>query len=195
MAMAADLLTICDPYQFPIFALYIFCCLRTAEPCYLFGEHIEEGWLKVPCMPDLAYTTKGKRDKRLPLVNPLRPLLEPRPGLLRLRRVAAEGKEHAPLLGRPLAALIAEFQTRLTRESMTAGQRQRLRDRIIREAGGLDYDRIEEEFRGLAARLNWRPQATLKDFRHLFASSLANAGLFRRASSNWPRTVSGRECV
>jgi len=157
MAMAADLLALCDPYQFRIFSLYVFYGLRAAETCYLFGEHVEDGWLKVPCIPDLAYTTKGKRDKRLPLIDPLRPLLEPRPGLLLLRRGAAEGKERPPLLGSPLAALISEFQTRLTRESMTAGQRQCLRDRIIREAGGLSYDRVEDEFRGLAVEREWGP--------------------------------------
>jgi len=98
MAMAADLLALCDPYQFRIFSLDIFYGLR-----------------------------------------------------------AAEGNERAPLLGSPLAALIAEFQTRLARESLTAGQRQCLRDRIVREAGGLSYDRVEDEFRGLAVEREWGP--------------------------------------
>jgi len=65
----------------------------------------------------------------------------------------------------------------LPRTGSPCGQRQCLRDRIIREAGGLSYDHVEDEFRGLAACLRWPAAATIKDFRHLFVSSLANAGV------------------
>ena len=61
--------------------------------------------------------------------------------------------------------------------SPTARDRERLRDQVLEEAGALNYDRIEHEFRGIAARLKWPKQATLKDFRHGFATALSNAGV------------------
>jgi integrase len=47
----------------------------------------------------------------------------------------------------------------------------------LHEAGGLNYDHIQGEFQRLARRLGWPPPATLKDLRHLFATTLHNAAL------------------
>lgn len=58
-----------------------------------------------------------------------------------------------------------------------ASQRVSLREQVLREAGGLGYDEIEGEFTHLARQLNWPRSATLKDLRHLFSTSLANAGM------------------
>ena len=41
----------------------------------------------------------------------------------------------------------------------------------------MNYDHIQGEFQSLARRLQWPPQATLKDLRHLFATTLNNAAL------------------
>jgi len=71
----------------------------------------------------------------------------------------------------------------MNRGSLSAPERVRVRDQLLHEAGGINYDRIEQEFRGLTQQLKWPAQATLKDFRHLFCTTLANAALpegFRR---------------
>jgi hypothetical protein len=41
----------------------------------------------------------------------------------------------------------------------------------------MGYDDVEQEFQALARRLRWPRQATLKDLRHLFATTLNNAGV------------------
>jgi integrase len=148
----------------------------------LFGEYIEGvSWLSVPCNERISYTTKGKRPKRLPLVEPLASLLaHAKPGLLFVRRSVFEGTEQPPLLGFSLEELASEFQRRLRNDPVAAGSaagKQRIRDKLLKEAGGLTYDDIEGEFKKLAGKLGWPPAAALKDLRHLFATSLAAAGM------------------
>lgn len=178
-AMAQLLFEACDDYQLRLFAPMTFYGLRASEPAYLFGEYVDDLWLRVPCNPEIGYTTKGKRDKRLPLLEPLRQLLgAPRPGLLFLRRSVAEGKERPPLLGSSLAQLEAEFQKRVRQSpGASAVDRQKVRDKVLKEAGATSYDRIEAEFQSLARRLDWPSTATLKDLRHLFATTMAAAGM------------------
>ena len=66
LPMALDLMRTCDCYQLRLFAPMLLFGLRAAEPCYLFREYLEDDWLGVPCNLDLAYQTKGRRDKRFP---------------------------------------------------------------------------------------------------------------------------------
>jgi len=58
-----------------------------------------------------------------------------------------------------------------------AKQKQQIRNQIMKEAGALNYDRIEHEFRRVVKGLDWPASATLKDFRHLFSTELMNAGV------------------
>jgi integrase len=179
-SMAATFLEACDSHQLTTFMPLVFFGLRASEPCYLFAEHLEEGWLRVRCLPELDYETKGRRDKRLPLVGRLGPLIGAgcRRGLLLLRRNVAEGTKRPPLLGASLAELVEEYRRRCAEgRSPDAARRVRLRDEVLRDAGGLRYDHIEAEFTGLARRLGWPASATLKDFRHLFATGLENASV------------------
>jgi len=182
-AMAAEFLGACDVYQLRLFAPLIFFGLRASEPCYLFREHLQQGWLRVPCLPELAYQTKGRREKRFPLVDFLDRLLTQgaggsREGLLFVRRRVAEGQEQAPLFGAPLAKLVDVFRRRCAAcRNLDAAQKTLLRDEVLRAAGGLGYDHIEGEFRALASRLGWSAAATLKDFRHHFCTGLENAGM------------------
>ena len=46
--MAVALLEGCDDYQLRLFSLLAFYGLRAAEPAFLFGEYIADGWLRVP---------------------------------------------------------------------------------------------------------------------------------------------------
>jgi hypothetical protein len=181
--MAIDFIAACDCFHLKLFVPVVLFGLRAAEPCFLFREYLDSHWLNVPCIPELGYRTKGRRDKRLPLIDDLRPFWdelqrERRHGLLYERRAVSEGRELAPLHGWPLAEVIAEFRQRCSgMRVLDAAGRQGLRDAVLRDAGGLRYDDIEQEFHMLARRLGWPAAATLKDLRHLFATMLGNSAM------------------
>jgi len=128
--------------------------------------------------------TKGRRDKQLPLISPLDSLLtmnaalSGKQGLLFLRRDILSGRETAPLVGMLLAELAQEFHRRCTNQNVrSAAERQQVRDKILHDAGGISYDHIMTEFNKVARALDWPRAATLKDFRHLSATCLENAGM------------------
>jgi hypothetical protein len=152
LPMALDLVRACERWQLLLFAPLLLFGLRAAEPCYLFREYLEDNWLRVPCILDLAYRTKGRRDKRFPLIVELRPLWDALRaggdvGLLFLRRAVQENREKAPLRGTSLEGLVAEFRRRCAAETVTdAAQRHRIRDLVLRDAGGIRYDHVETEF-------------------------------------------------
>lgn len=58
--MARQFIAACDAYQLPLFATMILYGLRAAEPLLVFREHLEGRWLKVNCLPELDYLTKGQ---------------------------------------------------------------------------------------------------------------------------------------
>jgi hypothetical protein len=181
--MAVDFVRTCDLYQLRLFVPLLLFGLRAAEPCFLFHEYVEAHWLRVPNNPDLAYLTKGRRDKRFPLIESLRPFWEHLgagrdQGLLYIRRQVLDGKEQAPHRDTNLAGLAAEFQRRCATAMTTeAAARLRLRDGVLREAGGLTYDHVQGEFETVARKLRWPAAATLKDFRHLFCTTLGNTSI------------------
>jgi hypothetical protein len=183
LEMAVAFVGACGHYQLLLFVPLLVFGLRASEPCFLFREYLEDDWLRVPCNPNLGYQTKGRRDKRFPLVESLQPLWDglragSGEGLLYLRRRVDEGNDPAPLLGTPLRELVAEFQRRCaTVNSLGAAGRLRLRDTVLHEAGGIGYDHVQGEFAGLARTLGWPARATLKDFRHLFCTALGNAAM------------------
>jgi integrase len=183
LEMALDFVRVCDAYQLRLFIPLLFFGLRASEPCFLFREYLEDLWLRVPCNPDLVYLTKGRRDKRFPLIESLQSFWNflragPGQGLLYNRRSVYEGKELAPLQGRSLAELVLVFQQQVREaKSLDAAGRLRLRSQVLHEAGGMNYDDVQGEFEGLARRLGWSKEATLKDFRHLFCTTLENAAM------------------
>jgi hypothetical protein len=183
LAMAVALVRSCDHYQFRLFVPMLLFGLRAAEPCFLFAEHLDGEWLRVPCLPDLDYQTKGRRDKRFPLIDDLATFWSELRigrvhGLLYERRGVAEGREDVPLRGAALSNIVAEFRRRceIGRVRDAAGRR-RVRGDVLRDAGGLTYDHVEAEFNRLATQLGWPSPATPKDLRHLFATSLNNAAI------------------
>jgi hypothetical protein len=181
-SMALDLVAACDAWQLRLFAPLLLFGLRAAEPCFLFREYLAGGWLQVPCNPDLNVKTKGKRSKRLPLLEALQPLWDlvrgdTTSGLLYVRRPVWEGAERPPLLGSALAELVQEYRRRSAAGAGSAAARLRARDTVLGDAGGLNYDHVEGEFRRLARRLGWPAAATVKDLRHLFATTLNDAGM------------------
>src|SRR5262249_39987793 len=62
-------------------------------------------------------------------------------------------------------------------KSPDAAGRLRLRDAVLAAAGGLSYDHVQGEFAGLARKLGWPARATLKDFRHLFGTTLGHSAM------------------
>ncbi len=182
MAMAVDLLQACDRFQLGIFAALTLYGLRPGELGWLFREHTADNWLRVCCIADLDYQTKGRRDKSFPIIPCLRPLwhLAERggTGLLYVNRRVDRGAVPTPLLGTSLSELVAEYRRRCEGNGrITALQRRRLRDELMKDAGQLSYDHVENEFGKLARALRWPVEATLKDLRHLFATALENAGV------------------
>ena len=125
--------------------------------------------------------TKGLRDKRLPVIEPIGLLLRhdpPRRALVYQRRPVAEGRQKPLLADTGLVHMIAEYQRRCRHAGTTdAKSRLALRQALMREAGALTYTQIQSEFKRIARRLQWPAQATLKDFRHLFSTAMANGGM------------------
>ena len=183
LQMATDFISNCDAYQLRLFAPMIVYGLWASEPCFLFKEDLDGHWLKVPCRPELAYLPKGRREKRLPLIPCVQRLLESREdhsgnGLLYLRRSAIQGRDDVPLIAYSADELAAEFHAQCSGKGVrTARGRRRLRDRLFKEAGAITYENVAAEFRKLARRLNWSADATLKDFRHLFATAMENGSM------------------
>lgn len=189
LPMALDFIAASDTFQLRLFAPMLLFGLRAAEPCFLFAEYLTDGWWKVPNNPDLNVKTKGRLDKRFPMLEELKPLWNvvgaPKTGgLLYTSRAVEEERQSAPLRGQPLAELIEEYRRRCVKsKDISAAGRRRTRDELIRDAGGLNYDVVEAEFAQLARGLKWPPKATLKDLRHLFATTMNNAAMpepFRR---------------
>ncbi len=140
-------------------------------------------FLRVPCNRDLLYLTKGKRGKELPLIEPIRRILLPdgdptRTGLLYRRRAVEEGRMQPPMWSASLESVIAEFQRRCSEAGApSVPQRLSMCDQVMKDAGALGYKNVQVEFAKLARRLKWSREATLKDFRHAFATAMMNAGM------------------
>lgn len=176
--MAESFLRECDSFQLPIFSLLVFYGLRPSELTFALRELLTTEWLSVVCHPELSYFTKGRRDKRLPLLPQIRTLLvdskKQKGGLLLQSRRTHEGNAAPRLLAADKLKLVKEYEALKSDSSLTKIQAQNI---LLRDSGGLTYDHIEHEFRKIAARLDWPAAATLKDFRHLFNTEMQNAGM------------------
>jgi integrase len=199
LSMTADFLRACDGYQLRLFTPLVFYGLRPGELVYLFREMLgsdgdSDGFLNVACIEELGYLTKGRRNKRLPLLGPIATLLkrdDANVGLLFHRRGVQGRDGRASLLGLGLPQVVEHFRARCDDEGVGAnaeggtaeaghGRARRVvrcREMVLREAGGLTYKLIQGEFSTLARRLGWPAAATLKDFRHGCNTALANGGM------------------
>ena len=181
-AMAAELMKACDRFQLAIFAPLALFGLRPGEIGWLFREYVKDDWIDVPCNLDLDYVTKGRREKGFPLSEALCSLWRcerSKTGLLYLNRQsrkAANARRRSPASPwrtwwTSIAAVAAQGGP------MNAERRRKIRNALMKEAGQLNYDHVEAEFRKLSQRLAWPAHATLKDLRHLFSTCLENAGV------------------
>jgi hypothetical protein len=178
--MAIAFVAECDRFQLRLFVPLILFGLRPSELCFLIHEHLDSDWLQAACIPDLSYYSKGKRSKRLPLIEELNSFWgtlrqNKKHGLLYERRAVFEEEEQVALRGAAVTELVTEFRKRCAASGLlSAAERLRLRGTVLYDAGGLNYDHVDQEFRTLARRVEWPAEATLKDFRHLFATMVGN---------------------
>jgi integrase len=174
--MAVALLSACDAFQLPIFATLALYGLRPDELGWLFWEDIHGGWVRMMCQSELAYETKSCRDKQFPSLDCLQAIwpqsIQEGQGLLFHRRIMSI------VTIATKAEIINEFErVRRSASKLSAAHERQMRDAVLDTAGQLEYDHIKQEFHKLAESLGWPDRATLKDFRHLFATSLENAGV------------------
>lgn len=174
--MAAEWLQHCDAYQVRLFAPLILFGLRAAELAWVLVEDVDADWFHVRCHEELDHLTKGMRDKKFP-VSDLVGLIDwgQQPGT----SVWLPRRDFKQSPGTPLgqSQLQEEYVRRIAQlRASTALARRQIRDRILNAAGAMDYDRIQQEFQQLATHLQWPREATLKGFRHLFATALENCG-------------------
>jgi integrase len=192
--MATRFLQTSDDYQLKLFAPVILCGLRAAEPVYLFHEHVEASMLTVPCFERLDHATKGRRNKCCPLLPALRALIGAGRGLIYVRRAAC--RRTAPLLGTSLEELVTAYERRCRRGGrLDAAAKLQIRAAVLRDAGAITYDLIQGEFKRIADRLHWPRQATLKDFRHLFSTAMANGGLPEHERRHLMGHAPGRDAI
>jgi len=174
LPMAAEFLAHCDAWQLPIFAGLLLWGLRPSDLSWLFREELTAGWVAVRCRPELEYSTKGRRDKRVPTLSQLSDLwtFSGGPGQGVVFHARQANSERSP----PLKEMAADFHQR-TQNVSSVVQRRVIRDELLRDSGGLTYDHVEGEFHRMAKCLQWSRSATLKGFRHLVATTLENGGM------------------
>ena len=181
ISMACDFLNQCDCFQLRLFIPLILFGLRASEPCFIFREDLSSEWLQVVCRPGFDYDTKGLRDKRFPIPGIVHSLLATdadKHCLLFPQRMMFLGNKQPQKSFATVQEFSDDFQTQIQKRNVASPeQRQRLLKLQIRKAGGINYDQIEHEFHGIQQKLGWPSQATLKDFRHLFSTSLENSGV------------------
>lgn len=195
MEMTAEFILQCDIFQLPIFSVLALYGLRPGELGWLFGEDMSNGWFRVAGLPDLSYSTKGKRDKQFPMLECLRRFWEPKSAGLRDGLMFhARNRALRKLPPRSKESLIGEFQEQRG-HAETAAKLRALRNKLLASAGQLTYDPIRLEFGKLARRLSWPRAATVKDFRHLFATSLENAGVPESYRRFFMGHAPGREAI
>ena len=187
LPMACDLISRCDLFQLQIFSHLIMFGLRPSELSWTFWEDIDASWHAHRCHEDLDYYSKGRQNKRFPIIEVIERLQRSmltyhadRKGLVFLNRKALKAKtdKSTPSTNWSLNQLAKQFQLKAGEfAKLSSQQRRKARDRMMREHGQLSYDQIKREFYQLANELEWPTKATLKDLRHLFSTGLENAGV------------------
>lgn len=201
-----------SPAELLPIALIAYHGLRPSEAAWLMAERIdfEGGWITYGGIEELGHRTKGNVEKRLPIPEHLRQLLESvlgdrRTGPVLLRATGPNlhadhrspcAPRHSPSPRRssgrrrtggstratgprrrdvpPLAALCARVRADAP-NSWSA--RHAAGKRALLAAGGVDGDHLRRLFRRLARRAGLPRAITPKALRHLFATTLEQAGV------------------
>lgn len=175
------LIGVADVYQLAIFSFHIFHGVRVAEPCWLMHEFVdtEKSWIEYRCIEELAYRTKGRIDKRLPMPSVMRDVLRPwltpgRGGLVLLKRRHLRASGPACRRQTSLQEIIRQVHA-----SAPKGwsQRSRVAIELLKKHGATEGDDVRREFGKLLAAAGLNREVTPKALRHHFATALERAGV------------------
>ena len=175
------LIAVADAYQLALFCFHIFHGVRVAEPCWLMHEFVdtEKGWIEYRCIEELAYRTKGRIDKRLPIPPVMRDVLRPwltpdRGGLVLLKRRHPRASGPSVHRQTSLQEIIQQVHT-----SAPKGwsERSRVAAKVLKKLGATEGDDVRREFKRLLAVAGISKEVTPKALRHHFATALERAGV------------------
>ena len=175
------LIAVADAYQLALFSFHILHGVRVAEPCWLMHEFvdIEKGWIDYRCIEELAYRTKGRIDKRLPIPSAMRNALQPWMthgcgGLVLLKRRYLRASGPLSRRGTGLQAIIQQVHA-----SAPKGwsQRGRVAADLLKKHGAIEGDDVRREFKTLLSAAGISREVTPKALRHHFATALEKAGV------------------
>ncbi len=144
LEIAAKFLTACDEWQRPVFAAILLWTEAVGTGLDLWTELHRR--IRLDQMPELGYQTKGRRDKRVPILSAVEGLWFPQhsatgQGLLfRRRQSVGTFSDTSSYLD------VVETYRDMISKVMSAAERQRIRKCLQRELGGVDYDTLEREF-------------------------------------------------
>jgi integrase len=163
--------------------------LRPGELCHLLIEDVDlgGGWLKVCGKPELGWSVKTGRDRRVPLISEvvavLRRVIGSRTeGAVFLREKFDPARPTAVIGGRSLLANVARhrltrLQAELGRTASRSEEATCLRT-VWRDAGAVDLDRVRASFIATASRAALPSAATCpKSWRHTFATLMQQANV------------------
>lgn len=178
VAMVVDLLSVCDEFQLPLFGCLSLYGLRPSEPGWVFHEDLDQNWFRVQCKPSIDYFTKGRQDKKFPMLEALKPfqsILERNGQGLRFQNRNAKKNNLHPI---SLKAVNEQFAAATMRiQNPLPTERRKLRDKTMRQQGHLNYDQVRREFDKLRQKLDWPNTVRPMALRHLFSTCVENAGV------------------
>lgn len=175
------LISVADPYHLALFSFHIFHGVRVAEPCWLMHEFvdIEKGWIEYRCIEELAYRTKGRIDKRLPILPVMLDVLRPwltsgRGGLVLLKRAHLCASGPSVRSQTSLQEIVREVHA-----SAPKGwsERSRVASKVLKKLGATEGDDVRREFKRLLSAVGITREVTPKALRHHFATALERAGV------------------
>lgn len=175
------LIAVASIYQLAMFSFHIFHGVRVAEPCWLMHEFLdaEKGWVEYRCIEELAYRTKGRIDKRLPIPPVMRDVLRrwltpDRGGLVLLKRRHLRASGPSARRQTSLQEIIRQVHT-----SAPKGwsQRSRAATELLKKHGATEGDDVRREFSKLLVAAGISKEVTPKALRHHFATALERAGV------------------
>jgi integrase len=161
--------------------------LRRGELVHLLIEDLdlEDGWCHVCSKPELGWTTKTHRDRRVPLVGELVQMLRRVTGKRKQGPVflRASLKNPGTILTADRAGLAHAAEQRLDKERQRLGRSpSRLEEAKVHasvwyDAGAVDPDRVRTSFIRTAKAAGLSGASCVKSWRHTFATLLQQAGV------------------
>jgi len=175
-------------WDFPIFFTLAKCGVRSGELIHLLIEDLDldRGWMHIRDKPDLGWRIKTRRERSIPLIPELVPVLRhvigtrvAGPVFVRERFVA----DLAPLGDASRQRMAQVLARRIDQAGRQPGQtpnreaRARIACSVWRDAGAVKADRIRLLFIRVAKSVGLGEATCPKSFRHSFATLLQDANV------------------